>query len=127
MAFNEVWAGASGQQYQFLVVPLGDAVPMRGGVYIMARQPMGLAAALMGQRLESLYVGKAQDLYQRVCAGLEQHHKWPALHSAGAEFVGIHLVTSEAERARIEIDLIQGLRPPLNETYNALRGFGLWN
>lgn len=125
MADYEVWAGASGRQYQFGMVRIGDAVPTYGGVYIVARAPLGLAAALMGQRREALYVGSAQNLFQRACSGLEQHHKWPAFQAAKAQFMGVYLVSDKAERERIEVDLIQGLRPILNETHNAFRAFGM--
>ena len=116
------WSGLSGAQYQFWNVAIGDVLPSEGGVYLVSRELSGLAGAIYPDGLEAIYVGKAQSLFERMYSGLENHHKWLAMHTAGAQFVGIHLVATETERTRIETDLIQGLNPRLNEQLNALGG-----
>lgn len=114
MGEYEAWTGKSGYQYQFKMYSFGDVLPHYGGVYIVARPTQNLLASL-GRAAEALYVGKAQSFYDRVFTGLESHHKWPEFRACGAQFIGVHIASTEAERARIELDLIQGLRPQLNE------------
>ena len=60
------WRGKSGTSYTFYFYPDGQQFDPVSGVYIFCR-------LALGGTWEALYVGEAQDLKQRINAGVSGH------------------------------------------------------
>ncbi|MDP5239910.1 hypothetical protein Q9Q94_10220 [Uliginosibacterium sp. 31-16] len=74
-----------------------------GGIYIMAKkQPSG--------GWHPFYIGQAKSLKDR----LSNHEQWPSARRLGATHILAAVVGQQAERDRIERDLIQSTQPQLN-------------
>lgn len=57
------------------------------------------------------YIGQTDDLSTR----FDNHHKQDCFDKKWANFIGVHQVTTQADRYRIEKALIEAHRPPCNE------------
>jgi excinuclease UvrABC nuclease subunit len=102
------WKGESGRRYRFKITLTKDGLPKdeTGGIYVFVRRRFVFF-------LEPLYVGKAHDLRSRLLG----HEKWPrAFWYYGATERHVHYpIAEEAERRRVETDLIRGLKPRMND------------
>lgn len=102
------WRGESGHRYRFKCVLTKKGLPPEGvgGIYIFVRRRWGFF-------LEALYVGKAHDLRSRLLG----HEKWGrAYWYYGATERYVHgPIHEEADRRRVETDLIRGLKPRMND------------
>jgi hypothetical protein len=103
------WFGASGTIYEFQLHDVGTAFKSRCGVYIFCRQ-------INDGQYAPLYVGECDDFDGRVGRNRATHHKWQGVVTRGVSHVCTLFVPGDrAKRLRIEADLRQGLRPPLND------------
>lgn len=98
------WFGLSGIEYRFRMHRIGATMPTYGGLYVFA----------IGSNWTALYVGKAKDFNDRICANLRQHHRFAEAVRLGATHIGICQYTGEFPRALAERDLINGIDPMLN-------------
>jgi hypothetical protein len=99
------WQGASGQWYIHTVFPFSEKTFVQGANYVMVRREWD------GKR-SGLYIGQSDNLSAR----LPKHEKIAAARMLGANEIHMHLLaSSSSERFRIETDLRNGHRTPLNE------------
>ncbi|NWG54212.1 MAG: GIY-YIG nuclease family protein [Hydrogenophilaceae bacterium] len=102
------WKGESGKRYRFKITLTKNGLPKGddGGIYIFVRRRFVFF-------LEPIYVGKAANLRSRLMG----HEKWGrAFWYYGATERHVHgPIAEEAERRRIEEDLIHGLKPRMND------------
>ncbi len=95
-------------KYQFVVFDLNGPEYNVPGVYIFSK---GRPNAQGGNNHEILYIGETDTLKDRVSP---KHEKWSDALSHGMNYVSIHVPYSAESRHRIEKDLIQHFKPPLN-------------
>jgi hypothetical protein len=102
------WRGESGRRYRFKCVLTKQGLPPggQGGIYIFVRRRWGFF-------LETLYVGKAHDLRSRLLG----HEKWGRAYwyYGATERYVLGPIRDEADRRRIEEDLIRSLKPRMND------------
>lgn len=102
------WRGESGRRYRFKCVLTKNGLPPagQGGIYIFVRRRWGFF-------LEVLYVGKAHDLRSRLLG----HEKWGRAYwyYGATERYVLGPIRDEADRRRIESDLIHSLKPRMND------------
>ena len=101
--------GASGARYEFQVYPLGTDFNELPGLYMFCHP-------LANGQWRVHYVGQTHNLKNRVGLGLSLHHKIADARRAGATHVGVRAFNGrESDRIATELDIIQGLKPSLNE------------
>lgn len=102
------WRGESGKRYTFTCVLTKAGLPKddRGGLYLFVRRRFVFF-------LEPLYVGKAANLRSRLLG----HEKWGRAYwyYGATERHILGPIADEAERRRMEADLIRGLKPRMND------------
>ncbi|HYD89342.1 MAG TPA: GIY-YIG nuclease family protein [Vitreimonas sp.] len=102
------WRGESGRRYRFKCVLTKGGLPPggQGGIYIFVRRRWAFF-------LEVLYVGKAHDLRSRLLG----HEKWGRAYwyYGATERYVLGPIRDEADRRRIETDLIHSLKPRMND------------
>ena len=102
------WRGESGRKYRFKCVLTKKDLPEAGvgGIYVFVRRRWAFY-------LEPLYVGKAHELRSRLMG----HEKWPRAYwyYGATERYVMGPIRDEADRRRIEEDLIRGLKPRMND------------
>ncbi len=102
------WRGESGARYKFkcVLTKAGLPSPGQGGIYVFVRRRFVFF-------LEPLYVGKAHELRSRLMG----HEKWPRAfwYYGATERYVMGPIAEEADRRRIEADLIRGLKPRMND------------
>ena len=74
-----------------------------GGLYIFAR-------LTENDVWKPLYIGKAKSFWNRI----NFHEKWPDVKRHGVTHIHLRPETYEADRVRIEYELILKYKPPLN-------------
>jgi hypothetical protein len=79
------------------------------GIYVFA-VPNGLSG------WAPLYIGQASSLKDR----LSNHERWDEAARRGAAHIHARVVTSAADRDRVERDLIQKYQPPMNTQLKSL-------
>jgi hypothetical protein len=102
-----VWRGETGKRYRFKITLTKGGLPPDGvgGIYVMVRRRFVFF-------LEPLYVGKAADLRSRLLG----HEKWGrAYWFYGATERHVMRIATEADRQKIEEDLIRKLKPRMND------------
>lgn len=98
------WRGESGKRYWFNITLTDKGLPKDGGIYVFVRRHYIFW-------LQPLYVGKAASLKGRLIG----HERWAeAWWRRGATERHIATFKTEAERRRVEEDLIRGLKPVMN-------------
>ncbi len=98
------WAGASGHQYKFWILPLNVVLKDAPGIYMYAKETSP-------GRWRALYIGKTSSLRKR----LADHEKELLAKRLGATHIHVHLASlNEAVSQSEEADLIARLNPPLN-------------
>lgn len=90
--------GQSGRSYDFRLVPIGQKLPEAAGVYVFCR------ASRIGQ-WESVYVGKTNSLYERLCTGLAGHSGFHRAQEKRATHVAVMQVGDVSDRRAIKTDL----------------------
>ncbi|MBC7767671.1 MAG: GIY-YIG nuclease family protein [Phycisphaerales bacterium] len=102
------WRGESGRRYRFKCVLTKGGLPPggQGGIYIFVRRRWAFF-------MEVLYVGKAHDLRSRLLG----HEKWGRAYwyYGATERYVLGPIRDEADRRRIETDLIRSLKPRMND------------
>lgn len=105
---GHAWRGESGKRYKFKCVLTKRGLPPEGtgGIYVFVRRRWAFI-------LEPLYVGKAHDLRNRLMG----HEKWPRAYwyYGATERYVLGPIHEEADRRRVEEDLIRGLKPRMND------------
>lgn len=91
--------GQSGQSYSFDLYPFDTVFNPVSAVYMFLRDNV------------ALYIGKAKDLSNR----MSNHHKEDQAKRLGANRIGVLRVNADADRDRIERDLIASHQPQCNE------------
>lgn len=104
------WRGISGTTYKMQICVMEHEWAQAPGLYLFAVQDhAGL--------LTAVYVGQTDDLRRRMSEYRgDLSGKWYAAKRLG--IVSVHAMTmsgTEYDRKRIELDLIQGIKPRLNE------------
>jgi len=89
--------------YEFEVYDPGTTWNDVGGIYIFA-------GINQQGRWRALYIGKTESFKNR----LSNHENWPAAVRLGASHVHAMVVRQEANRQRIEEELIEAYQPTLN-------------
>lgn len=108
------YRGLSGLIYTFEWAPWPDGIPGEPGVYIvMGRTGAGLNA--LAPQLMPLYVGRSQDLFDRVGGGLLSHHRIDDFRAWGACALLFWRAGLLGDEADAELDLKRALNPPLND------------
>ncbi len=104
------WRGLSGTAYKMQLCVMEHEWSQAPGLYLFAVQE------LLGT-LTAVYVGQTDDLRRRMSEyRSDPLGKWHAAKRLGiASVYAMTMSATEYERKRIELDLIQGLRPRLNE------------
>lgn len=103
------WQGASGRSYTTYLHPIGTRYRPIAGVYIACHQRSD-------GRWVADYIGEAQNLDDRVGAGLQRHHKLERMRRAGATHLCTLAVSGgSTERLGIERDLRHSCRPSCND------------
>lgn len=110
-SFSRITArGASGAVYEFQAYPLGTAFKELPGLYIFC-------SPVTNGNWRVHYVGQTHNLQNRVGTGLPTHHKIAGAKRAGATHVAVRVINGrESDRIAAESDLIQRLKPHLNDT-----------
>lgn len=103
--------GPSGRSYEFQLVPIGQNLPEKAGVYVFCR------ASRIG-RWESVYVGKTNSLHDRLCTGLGSHDGFQIAQERGATHIAVMQVGDVSDRRAIKKDLERRFEPDSSE-----RGF----
>ena len=102
------WRGESGRRYRFKCVLTKKGLPPQGqgGIYIFVRRRWAFF-------MDVLYVGKAHDLRSRLLG----HEKWGRAYwyYGATERYVLGPIRDEADRRRIETDLIRSLKPRMND------------
>ncbi len=108
MTTNVYWTGASGQQYQFQLDPIGTDYKERPGVYIFCK-------AASNGNFDACYIGETENLRSRLSGGLLAHHRVDSIRAAGATHIcTLHVPGPLALREGIETDLRRAIRTPCN-------------
>lgn len=106
------WTGETGTKYEFTLFLKGTEFVPSSGVYVLCNSTTAQSEILY----HALYFGEAQSFYQRlnadVIAGRHDGYKRAILQ--GLSHIGVHFVSGEAERKRIETDLIRHINPICN-------------
>lgn len=101
------WRGESGRQYWFNITLTHSGIPDSAGIYVFVRRRFFFF-------LTPLYVGKAANFRNRVIG----HERWSeAWWRRGATERHFLRLKTERDRARIEEDLIRGLKPRMNDIH----------
>ena len=101
------WHGESGRNYRFKITLTDRGLPDGGGVYIFVRRRFVFF-------LKPLYVGKAANFKSRLIGHERWHEAW---HKRGATERHICRIKSREDQARMEEDLIRGLKPSMNNVH----------
>ena len=96
------WLGQSGQQYEYLIYPLGTNFKSAPGNYIFARE--------QSNGFVPIYIGQTSDLAER----FDYHHKIGCIRKLEATHIHVHSNTSQSARLNEERDLVQRWNPPCN-------------
>lgn len=102
------WRGKSGRRYRFKITLTKKGLPKndQGGIYMFVRRRFVFL-------LEPVYVGKAVNTRSRLLG----HEKWGRAYwyygVTERHFYGP--ILDEAERRRVETDLIEALKPRMND------------
>lgn len=107
MALTVNWPGRSGNPYPFETHPIGTEFRPYSGVYIACKSGNSV-------NWDALYVGETKSFFDRLNAGFEDHDGLKCARRNGATHIGVMIVSSDAERLRIETELRHSLRPPCN-------------
>ena len=103
------WTGASGQFYEFQLLPIGTVYHSRSGVYIFCR------LALDGN-WSAVYIGETANFNRRLTTELALHHKWHCINQNGATHIcTMHVPGNLARREDIETDLRRQILTPCND------------
>lgn len=100
--------GPSGHSYAFHLYPIGQKLPESAGVYVFCK------ASRIGQ-WESVYVGKTNSLYNRLCTGLGNHGGFHRAQEKGATHVAVMPVDDVSDRRAIKKELEQRFQPVSGE------------
>ena len=101
------WHGETGRSYRFNITLTDKGLPEGGGVYVFVRRRFVFW-------LEPLYVGKAANFKNRLIG----HERWQeAWWKRGATERHILRIKSREQQARVEEDLIRGLKPKMNNIH----------
>jgi len=101
------WHGETGKSYRFNVTLTDKGLPDEGGVYVFVRRRFVFW-------LQPLYVGKAANFKSRLIG----HERWKeAWWKRGATERHVLCIKSRKDHARIEEDLIRGLKPVMNNIH----------
>lgn len=104
---RHAWLGESGRAYRFRIILTDNGLPKDGGVYIFVRRRFVFW-------LQPLYVGKAANFKSRLIG----HERWKeAWWKRGATERHVLCIEKSSRHARIEEDLIRGLKPPMNNIH----------
>ena len=101
------WHGESGKNYRFRVTLTDKGLPDGGGIYVFARRRFVFFVT-------PLYVGKAANFKNRLIGHERWHEAW---HKRGATERHICSLKSREDQARMEEDLIRGLKPRMNNVH----------
>jgi hypothetical protein len=105
---TKTWKGESGRAYKFRCVLSKKGLPPEGtgGIYVFVRRRWAFL-------MEPLYVGKAHDLRNRLLG----HEKWGRAYwyYGATERYVLGPIRDEADRRRVEEDLIRKLKPRMND------------
>ena len=120
MPFDVMWRGASGTQYTFTAYPDNQQFNPVSAVYIFFSDRV---RGLYGP--QALYVGEAQSLQQRLNAGITNHDGYRRAKLKGMTHIAALTVVGDANRKRVELDLIHALNPICNiQGVNSLGSIG---
>ncbi len=97
---------------RFEISMLGARLPPVSGVYAV------MSSTSLGWRL--WYIGKAEDLDERIGLGLRAHHHEPDFDRVGATHIAAVSVANMFAVDAIEKELIGHYCPPLNDTHNPI-------
>lgn len=109
MALTVSFVGLSGTKYDFYAYSVGQEFLAVSGVYAFCK------ASLFST--EALYVGQTESFFNRLNAGLDHHDGFKCARARGVTHIAVRPVADDAERARVELDLIHGLRPVCNRQH----------
>jgi predicted GIY-YIG superfamily endonuclease len=99
------WPGASGNNYEYYIHPIGTRFKNLAGNYIFARETKPNYWA-------PVYIGETADLSSR----FNNHHQADAIKRNGATHIHVHSTTGGAQvRRDEETDLRRKWNPPCNE------------
>jgi len=96
------WTSSTGERCSFHICAFDDTWTDRSGIYMMC--------ALQGRLWVPKYIGQAASFKKRMC----NHDQWGPAQRLGASHVLATVVSTQAERDRLEGILIRELQPPLN-------------
>ncbi len=102
------WQGDSGRWYDFDVARAKRAWEPVGGIYMFVKPGDGSTMEAGGP--VALFIAGTTDF----SISLARHEMWAAAQQLGAAEIHLLTITNEAERARIEQDLLESHTPILN-------------
>jgi hypothetical protein len=100
--------GPSGRSYDFRLYPIGQNLPESAGVYVFCK------ASHIGE-WKSVYVGKTNSLYDRLCTGLGNHDGFHKAQEKGATHVAVMPVDDISDRRAIKKELELRFEPTAGE------------
>lgn len=101
------WHGETGRRYGFKITKKDSQIPAGGGIYVFVRRRLFFWST-------ALYVGKAANFRSRLIG----HERWiEASKKRGATERHIFRCDDRKKQARIEEDLIRGLKPRMNNVH----------
>jgi predicted GIY-YIG superfamily endonuclease len=106
MSNTQTATGISGKVYEFETYRIGTTFNDLPGVYIFSRE-------IASDKHDAIYVGITEDLSER----FDNHHKMGCIKLYHASHISVLVEHDKNERARIEEDLIKGLKPHCNDTH----------
>lgn len=98
--------GTHGRNYVFKVYPITEECPNESGVYAFTKRHIEPLHTV-------IYIGIAASFQSR----FYNHHKGDCIDQRGANRICLLKVDNEAERQRIEKELIGVHNPPCNEVH----------
>lgn len=105
-----VFKGASGKLYRFSALRPDGAFPSGPAVYAFARP--GSGAGYGGRNWTPVFMSRTANLAVRMAG----HERWDEARRLGATHVMILSFQERNEREAAEHDLVQALRPLMNDT-----------
>ncbi len=103
---DEIFVGASGKKYNFIVYSTDTKFNDVGAVYIFKKRYRKSDGSY---KYTPLYIGQTNSLKDRI----PSHEEWPCVRRHGVNSICIHLDESKSSRLVKEKDLIdRGSSPP---------------
>lgn len=104
------FSATNGRQYIFTVYASNSGWNPVGGVYLFARP-----STLRSGTWDVFYIGRTDNFSKR----LPNHERLNEASRMGATHIAAVVISTESEREQVEREMIQQIRPPLNDHFTS--------